>query len=197
MRVDPASFRAIDEALTKQVPFAEARALTSSAQVAVAGLRQHIGTEFKVRNRTLLKRWRVAERAQKRDWPKLRVVVGTPDALWAKHEKGGVQRPKGRTFTIPTRIVVSRRKASGALPANLKPRQLIAKGRAFKDPEQIRSAAKRGVLAGKVLFLRRRKIELKPVLQARAVLAKEANAEFRRVFPRFLDEAVSSAKKRR
>jgi hypothetical protein len=193
VRLTPASLQHLDKVTRSQIPFAETRALTIAAQTGLKYQRRFIALKFNIRNKNLLGRWRAAS-SKKGDWPRLKAKVGTPDKLWLKQEKGGRQKPRGKTFTIPTRIMRSRRKGNGAIPKALRPRAAIAGGKAFAERETIRSKAKRGQLAGKTLYLRRKSVQIEPDLKARENITRVAAAKFRKVFPRVLGEAVQSRK---
>lgn len=197
VRWDPKSLRRLDELTRRQLPFAEARALTLAANYALAVMRRRMRREFDIRNKVLLRRWRVTERAQKKTHPRLRVAIGTPDRLWVDHELGKRRRPKrGRAMAVPSKLVARKRKASGAIPKAWKPGALKAKGKAFRQKDVVRQkTGKRAKFQTPVLYLLRRSVRIKPKLRARATITEAVKVHFRKHFPRVLAEAVASARK--
>lgn len=126
-----------------QLPFASAVTLTRLAMVGRDRVRQGMPSHFTLRNRRPQRGIQI-ERAEKRDWPFQKALVGTRDAFMADHALGRVRRPqRSRTLAIPTRFVVAQRTTTGKIPKRLRPPSVLRRRGAFVKRRQI-MASQRG-----------------------------------------------------
>ncbi len=190
-----------------QVPFATAKALTRTAQDARDAQREGMKRRFTIRNRRVL-RGITIERAEKRAWPRIQAKVGTLDPFIARFEEGGRQTPKrtspgvgGPRFAIPTRAVVSRRTATGRIPASLKPRNLLSSNRALipddgqGDSIILKRRRKRTMGGLKRIFTLKRAIRLKKRLRLFQTVHRTTGRVYLRHFQRELRGAVASRRR--
>lgn len=114
--------RTVELWATDQIPFAVASALTDTAREARDLARERLGTNFKLRNRSIGQAVHYLP-ASKRDRPPQAAVVVRPWARFlAEHAVGAFRRPSRRAIAVPTRIV--RRTATGRVQASMRPRAL-------------------------------------------------------------------------
>lgn len=175
---------------TKQIPFATAVALTRTARDANEAVRASLTKNFTIRSKGLIKGWRI-DPARKKDWPNCQAGVGSKDAFWLLHESGGTKRAKSGTIAIPTKLV--KRTKAGRVPPSLRPSPLIDKGKAYPEKTAIlKSKAKRSD-GRRTLFLRRKKVRIRPALGAgKTVLASTRHA-YGEHFEREMRVAIKSA----
>ena len=192
--------RLVHEFGQDQLPFATAVALTRLGKAWVEEQRARLPQVFEIRTKRAASGVRLFEPARKQDWPTPEAVVGVMDEFLARHEEGGVQKPKGRAIAIPTLALAEARTGSGAIAKVRKPRPLISSGKARTADESIRRKGKRKV-AGlspeqSLLYLLRPSVRLKPVLGAQALAAKVVGGQFEQTLAREFLAAVRSKRVR-
>lgn len=202
----PELARAFGDLARKQLPFATAVALTRLAQDAQTRVRDGMASKFKLHGNRLVRGVQI-KRAEKRDWPDVRAVVGDRDEFMVLQETGGERRAEkggGSHVAIPTKLVTSRRTSAGRPPKALKPKALLANKRAHA--RRIAGEAIVARLTGKksatgrpeqlTYWLLRKSARIKPVFRFRETVTDTAEDRFRPVFERELTAAVKSARVR-
>lgn len=173
--------RAMNSLVRDQIPYATVQALTSVAYDARDRVRQELPRRFTIRNRGLLKGVQV-ERASKRDWPRIRAVVGLRDALWVPHESGASLHPSRSTYhAIPTRRV--KRNRGGTVRKSQQPREIIDRGRGHFAGSTIRlNHYQRRERRAATMYLLRKSIRIRPALRfeetARSVAVRRLHPTF-------------------
>jgi hypothetical protein len=121
----------MDDLARKQIPFATAVALTRVAQYGQAKLKGNLKKHFTIRNERVPHGIRI-KRAEKRDWPHCVAFVGSVDNFMRNQATGEPKRAsKTRHIAIPSRVAIGTRTTTGRIPAQLKPKPLIASGNGF------------------------------------------------------------------
>ncbi|MCP3916157.1 MAG: hypothetical protein GY711_11425 [bacterium] len=184
----------------KQVPFATALALTRTAQDAQAAAKRRMQKVFTLRSKWAEGGVRI-RRAEKRDWPNTRAVVGHLDAMFVLHETGGIRRPRsGHRFAIPTRAV--RRTKTGKISKARRPSHVIASG-AFVEGRRIRRKTRRSTKASTqanrltTLYFLRRQVRIRARLRFRVMVEHEANRVLGTHFESELRKAIKTARVQR
>jgi hypothetical protein len=195
----PELARAFGDLVEKQLPFATAVALTRVAVDAQTGVRRDMPHRFRLRNRGLPKTIELL-RAEKRDWPDPKAQVRTRKEFLALQETGGTKRPRpgGSHVVIPTRVVTTRLKSSGAVPKRLKPRNLkdarYLAGDSIRAPLDRRGAGFRWRVVDARFYLLRRAVRIR----ARFRFLETAHSEIAQHYPeRFRQELVAAVKSAR
>lgn len=119
----------------KQLPFANALALTRTAQAAQRDTRESIPRRFKLRARGMPRAAVRIRPASKHDWPHQEASVGVTKKFrfLADHEEGTVRRPsKGHRLTIPMAI---KRTSRGKIPKAKTPTRMREKKSVYVDDE--------------------------------------------------------------
>lgn len=191
--------RVFREMARTQIPFATAVALTKLAQLGRDAGRTRLEAEFKVRSKRVPRGLSI-ERAEKRDWPNPKAIVGHRDEFMLLHETGGFKKPQkgARRIAIPTRVV--KRTTTGRIVKRHKPASLGSK----LEERPGRFGAKRLELTSRrarkdrrrILFLLRRRVRIEPRFRLRATVNGVAAAQYGPIFTRALDAAMRSARVR-
>jgi hypothetical protein len=180
-----------------QVPIAASRAMNEVAEEAYIELVSGLGQRFTLRSTRTIKSLR-AIKSNKKQWPNLQSGLGVLDQWLARHEEGGVQTPeRSSTFAVPTKAITRLRTRSGAIPKDLRPRELRHEGKARRRQDRIINLAKNGSLSsGTVLFLLHRRIRLPSRLEGRRTLDRVASGGLLRNFEVYLEAALRSERVR-
>lgn len=173
----------------KQIPFATAVALTRTARDANEAVRESLPKKFTIRSKGLLKGWRV-EPARKKDWPNCQAGVGSKDAFWLLHERGGTKRAKSGTIAIPTKAV--KRTKAGRVQKSQRPSPLIEKGRAFPTKTTIEKSKAGRKDRRRLLFFRRKSVRIKKGLGAGKTVLTSTRKVYGTHFERELRAAMKS-----
>lgn len=137
--------KTVSAAVKKQIPFATAASLTEVAGVARDTIRRQLDTRFKINSPWIAKGVTITP-ASKRDWPKCFSEVRSKDEFMVLQETGGVRTPatlKPSSYqlfdgklAIPTRQ--PKRKKSGAVAKEDKPKAILKSKRGWRDGDRIR-----------------------------------------------------------
>lgn len=185
-----------------QVPFAATVALTRLAQDVKVAEADNLPRRLNTHGNRLQRGLRVV-RAEKRDWPNPKAIVGSLDEFLVLQETGGEKKPtKGASHVaIPARHVEARRRPStGAFAQRDKPRG-IPKSRKVHGVG-IRAPVKGQIgphLPGqedKVWWFLRRSATIRPRLHFRETAETTSKAKYRGHFERELAAALKSARVR-
>lgn len=176
--------RFLAELSQREIPFAMSLAMNLAGKEAVELVRREVPGRFTIRQQAVLRGFR-HNPTHKRDWPNLRVEVGTVDRFWVLHETGGTKRPEsGSNLAIPTRRL--RRTAGGKIPKALRPRPLISAGKARKAEDAIRLVVKRRSADRRTMvYLLRQSARI----QARLRLEEMVRGSVQRYFPLAFEKA--------
>ena len=191
----PQVMRDLDALARKQLPFALATTLTRVAQVSVQRKRKQMPNLFTVRSKAV-ERGITMQRAEKRDWPNTKAVVGSRDEFMVLQEICGLKRPgSGSNVAIPSKAI--QRTASGRVRASQKPKAILSKksgsiAKAGGKPVIRRKVTKRNNLG--IMFLLRPSTQIKPRLGLRVTVQRVVAQELGKTFERSLDQALASAK---
>lgn len=101
--IDQKGLALLNKGIQSQLPFATASALTKVAKLAQDEVKRELPRRFMIRNRFTENSIRT-QRAEKRDWPNCKAVVGSISGYLPLHEDGGVKAPIGKAFSIPKGI---------------------------------------------------------------------------------------------
>ena len=132
----------------KVIRRAAADSMNTIAFSAMREVREQMPNRFTIRNQRVIRGVVVAQKANTRQWPRTRVVLGDKDPFMELQERGGLKTPKaGRTIAVPNLSAVKRtatgkirkaqlpasimrRKTAAVLPrSGRKPAMITAKGR--------------------------------------------------------------------
>lgn len=193
VKVDFAScLKAIDDFGARQVPFATAVALTSSAQDAALEVKRELPQRFVIRNDWVARGVRITPARKEA----LFSEVYSRDDFMARQEDGGIKRPSGRHIAIPAGV--KRNKRDIVAKAN-RPKQLLDKKRVFKidlgDGRQAivaRSTKKRYPI--KVLYLLDDKVNVPARFGFARTVTVTASSRFERHFELAIRQGLSSAR---
>jgi hypothetical protein len=195
----------------KQIPFATSKALSSTAANMIPDMRKSLTSSLKVKAKGLPRaafdQRRSIVRAEKKDWPHSKAILGIPNdskfrgGFLRDHVTGAERKSvRGGRIAIPTRA--SKRNAKGRFSKTKSPGGLLSSGKGFlfednSGGESI--AVKKGKRAKdqrRTLFTLRKKVKIEKVWNFR----DDAQASFsRRYLPTFNKaflNAVRSAKRR-
>lgn len=103
VKIDDRGLKQFTEAMEKQVPFATALALTRTAGQGQDRVREELPKHFTLRNKFTEGSIRF-KRAEKRDWPNCKAIVGTISPYLEIQEEGGDKTADGKAFAIPKGI---------------------------------------------------------------------------------------------
>lgn len=186
--------RFFQELSARELPFAMSLAMNTAAAEARDHVRREVPKRFTVRSRGVLRGF-TFNPSHKRQWPNLRVEIGTRDEFWVLHETGGVKRPEqGMHLAIPTRLV--RRTKAGRISKAQRPRPLIAAGKATKLEGVIRRTSKRKAERVSMLYLLRREARIRPKLGLRGMVHSSMRRYFPLAFHKAMNHAVSTSRDR-
>lgn len=220
VEVDTAQLKAWGEkAVTKQVPFATAAALSRIAVVARDEVRDDLPEHFKIRSGWVARGIRAVV-AKKSDWPKPTSTVGVEDEFMLLQETGGVKMAKLShhvgalaRVAVPTRAVP--RGANGAVRTSWRPKNLLASRqgpakpgrRGFKGPRAFKSDRYGGSIilaqprAGglskhlTVLYFLRAQTRLKPRFEFRKTVEGVYRSVWAEYFTAALEQALRTPKR--
>lgn len=208
VRIDMRRFERQMGALAKrQLPFAAAKALTRTAELARDEVKSGLGSRFILRNKYFAQGITITY-ANKRDWPRLRAEVGVAsdsekNRQWAAlQETGGVKRPhRGRYVAIPVRARKTKRQAlpPSRWPGALAKRKRHTLGPLPGHPKRLAvyRTKGRGRRAHVVLLYRLvRRVRIKPRLGLRKTVRRVAAKHWERVFAREFRHALETARKK-
>lgn len=196
----------------KQLPFAQAVALTRIAQLARDEQRRQMPRRFDIRSKRVITAIAM-QRAEKRDFPRSFALVGVrsaKDSFLVIHEEGGLKRATNRSvasprdgarIAVPTKGIQQRRTSTGKIPKRLRPTVLRNREDVFVDKRgRIRFSTrkkKRGRRRGLVVaYSLKRSVRIKPRLRLFPTVRAVVASDYERVFRRELASAVKSAKRR-
>lgn len=159
VKIDQQEMQRILNVHRDQVPYAVARTLTDLANKAHEDIRANLPKQFIMRNKYVIQHIQT-ERANKKDWPKIKSEVGSLDDFMTIFEQGGVRNPPGKAFSIPKKI---RNKITTILykpkwPGSLLQGYTENKGRKLGSKNGVRSKDRKPFIAtvrGKVGVFRR------------------------------------------
>jgi hypothetical protein len=218
VRADTAALKAALSSIEQsQLPFATARALTTTAKQGQAAVRARLPQIFTIRTTWLDKGIQVRS-ASKRD---LRAAVVSRDEFMGLQETGGEKKPrKGRAIGVPKAIREPKTKVTkpsewpGALlarSAKAKPRRRKVRGKgSYKKPKFFLTTLKKGRRAGlqavvqrddpmtryplRVLYVLQPSVRVKGDLKMRETVAAVVSERFASNFSEALAEALRTAK---
>jgi len=176
----------------KQIPFATARALTWTAQVAQKALQDWIPKVFNVTKKWWLKQQPTGIKIKPAKKNRLIAEVYT-DAYFARlQEKGGTKRPhRSKALVIPTaKVPKSRRKAGGAA-------QMLKTKNVFSTKKGIyrrKGGKKRKNQTVELLFTKEQTAHIKPRFRFEETAAKAAVRIFKDKFFDSLQRALKTAR---
>jgi hypothetical protein len=177
----------IRRVVVQQVPYALSRALNGVAVMAQQKMIQRIPQQFKIKT-TWHDRGRYGIKVQRSSKRFLQAAVYTL-APWLKdHETGAIrQAAKGRHLAIPTRFVP--RTARGLIQGRAKPRRLQ---RFSKDEraQVIRGSTTKRKGKVSLMFLIRRRVQIKPRLEFQKTVSEEFQREFKSLFAQEFKKAL-------
>ena len=154
--------RQVGNLTLSQLPFATAKSLTQTAQLARDHVRLNMRRHFTTRSKRPA-RGVTIQAAQKRDWPWQKARVGTRDAFMAEHVTGKIRRPKkSKTLAVPTRLV--KRTSTGKVRKAQKPRTILAKEGGHVESRQVRLRRPRARGQAKrvsIFFLLKREVKIR------------------------------------
>ena len=181
------------ELVRKQLPFATAVALTRTAQEARDVARKHMAQRFTLRS-TWPARGLQIQRAEKKDWPNVRAIVGHKDELFVLHETGGIKKSRqGRRIAIPTKAV--RRTKTGKISRAQRPARALQRKRVFLAEDTIRQRTTKKTRRS-ILYLLRQRVRIRPTFGFRENVERTAGRVYAREFDKALTKAVKTAKER-
>lgn len=187
--------RYLRELEQREIPFAMSVALNRTAVRIRDRVRAELPRRYTIRKPGVLRGWQVRA-SSKRQWPRLRAVVGSRDYFWTLHATGGIKRPARGSVAIPTRAV--RRTKRGAIGKAQRPGALIAKGRARVDQDagaiRATKTTKRRPLS--LLYLLRRQVRIPKTLPLEEIAREEVARRLPREFRRAMSEAIKSSRRR-
>lgn len=195
-------------AIGRQAPYATARALTrlgKQCQEEVRGLLRP--PRFKIHSDFVPKGIRIIP-ANKKDWPRSQVTVGTKDSFMAMQETGGTKTPPVQPkplrvpkfpgfLAITTRSVP--REALG-VPKELRPRKVLAQKRGWVDEQsgtlKLRSEAIYGPTQEKpkTIFFLRKSAKIKPRFGFVGKVTTTAKKHYGDIFVASMQQALETAK---
>jgi hypothetical protein len=178
----------------KQLPFANALALTRTAQSAQKSVRNSLPVNFNIRNKGLVLAGVRHQPAEKKAWPRQESAVFIPARFrfLADHEAGVVRKPsKGHRMTIPKAI---KRTTRGKIPAAKTPTKLRAKKSVYTTDgsfAEIRRKVRKGAKDRRaILYLLRRRVKIKPRMKfawtVREKVAHVHRREFRKAWKKVM-----------
>lgn len=201
--------RKLSRAQRSQIPFAVQEGLNTLAFRARDKIRQELPFRFTIRSNRI-KTSVAVNRANKRDWPRISSEVGIRDEFMVAHETGGMRKPSRESpgkglprIAIPTRIVAARRGKSGRIPKNLRPREVIPKGRARVQNTKTgrgiirlknRVAKRQRKRKTAILFQLRRQVRIKPRWDFRETAMGVAASDYPGIFKEKLRFALQTAR---
>jgi len=185
----------------KQLPFANALALTRTAQASQRRVRESLPRNFKIRNKGLPKAAVRHEPAEKRDWPRQESAVFIPARFrfLADHEAGVIRKPtRGHRLAIPRAI---KRTARGKIPASKTPSKVrdrkntyVTDGPFAEIRRRVRKNAKD---RRSILYLLRRRVKIKPALDMNLTVATWVTQTHRREFRKAWKQALGKPRYKR
>lgn len=199
-----AMMAALSETARKQVPFASALALTTTAAEAMKAVRDEAEDTFTLRNRYTL-RGIQTNRAEKRDWPNQKAEVGIEKGrdYLIDHALGGKRRghiTHGRA--IPVNV---RRLKSGKISKPQRPGRLLAKKgrkqpfviqgkhtRNGRDLIAVRTTARRYPV--KILYAFQKGVNIRKEFMFEQEAEKRVGKVYNREFGRALAKAIATGK---
>ncbi len=101
--IDDRSLKQFSKAMREQVPYATAVALTRTAKQAAEAVQKELPRHFILRNQFTKNSIRTI-RAEKRDWPESKAIVGSISPYLVIQEDGGSKTPASKAFSIPKGI---------------------------------------------------------------------------------------------
>jgi phage gpG-like protein len=187
----PPYLRTLNALGKDQLPFAVASTLTEVASLAQARLRAQLPRRFNIRSKWTAKGIQT-KKARKGDWPRTYALVGTRDEYMVQQELGGIRRARsGRYRAIPSRVV--KRRASGAVRKDQRPRALIGKGRAYFGTESIQlTGGKSGRGRKGTAYWLREQVRMRPRWGMRQSVQQTAATTIQPVFRRKMTAALRS-----
>jgi hypothetical protein len=183
----------------RQLPFAEALALTRTAQAAQKDIRDGLGERFTLRSAFIERNVRI-EPASKRTLQSAVLWRGPAGSRFgealARQETGGTKRPRGRTLALPRDV---KRGKSGAIPKAQRPRQILQRKNVFLTAAQggaviLRRVTKSGPLR-LLFFLSDQPARIQARFEFRATAAATARRVFRKEFGRAFAKALATRRK--
>lgn len=191
----PALAKHLRELGKSQIPFATAVTLTRLAQAAQAANRARLPQVFHLRRSNLGGRLKVV-RAEKRDWPYPRAILGFGqrgvDEFWSLQELGGTKRARGGRVAVPSSLV--KRTASGKVRTAQRPRAILEKKGGFEKEGAI--LGRFGRSKARVFYFLRSRVKIKPTLGARQTSTDVSRRLYATTFDRELRTAIRSARVR-
>jgi hypothetical protein len=190
-------------AISRQVPFAVAKALTRCAVLARDEVRADLPEHFTIRSSWVAKGIQAVP-AKKSDWPHPHAVVGVRDQFMELQETGGTKvatkgTPSGPArVAVPGNLVVRQRTSGGRIPKRLKPRVILDTKKAYKGADAILLSVRKGEGENdrnRLLYLLREQTHLKPRFEFRKTVAGAMRAVWGEYFSQALTEALATPKK--
>lgn len=174
----------------RQLPFANALALTRTAQHGQRRTRDSIPRRFKLKMKSMPRAAVRIRPAFKRDWPnamEASVGITRKFRFLADHEKGVIRRPsRGHRLTIPKAV---KRTTRGKIPAAKTPTRVRAKKSVYVDEglQEIRRKVRKGAVdRRRILYLLRPFVRIKRRLGMRTTVTMSVRevhrAEFRKAW---------------
>lgn len=193
--------RFLEELKERELPFTTSLALNLTGKKAVEAIREELPSRFTIRNQGLAKRFGfnfIPKAEVRRQWPHLKVEVGTLDEFWIPHEEGGPKKPRGvARFAIPTAAV--RRTKTGIIRKSHRPKALGDKASVVKlsdgKPALVLKRKLRGV-DSRVAYLLRRQVQIKKQLGLRETVHKATHTWFNRMFEQAFEHAKKTSRDR-
>lgn len=176
----------------KQLPFAEALALTQTAADAQKAVRKTLPKRFTIRSPWLARGIRTVKATKKRLFSK----VFSRDSFMFDQEHGGTRTPRGQTFAIPRgirrnkRSPVTRAQRPGVILN--KPNVFIGKTRTNK-PAVFRRVGKMGRLT-LLFFLHVGPVKIKPRFGMADTVRKTAKKNWKKNFGKAFARAIRTAR---
>ena len=187
----PPYLRTLNALGKDQLPFAVAGTLTEVAKLAQASVRRQLPRRFNIRSPWTAKGIRIKP-ASKRHWPNSYALVGTTDEYMVQQELGGIRRARGGRFrAIPARTI--KRKASGGVRKDQRPRALIGKGRAYFGNKSIQlTGGKSGRGRKGTAYWLREQVRMRPRFGMRETIEHTATVTIQPVFRRRMTASLRS-----
>jgi hypothetical protein len=199
----------VEKALRKthqqQIPFATSKALNEMGVEILKFEQSRMRRVFHIRSNFVVKGLKL-RRSNKRQKPKIRIVLGHRDEYMVDHETGKKRKGKGGgRVGIPTAL--TKRTPTGKTRKGTSPRELIAAEKARK----VEQGAGRALVAGStkrkrgrvknlgglgIFWLLRRSVRIRPRWKLRKSIKREARQRYGSHFLREFDKAIRTAKPR-